>query len=94
MAKTVKYFISFENLENQMSTEIEISKSEYNRQIKFLRAQIKNTEDTDAPIEEMEEKIYVRETSIETRNSFNCGCSFTDLTKIECKDGYCFTPKK
>jgi redox-regulated HSP33 family molecular chaperone len=92
--KTVKYFISFENLENQMCNEFEISKAEYNKQIKFLREQIKNTEDTEAPIEEMEERVLQNETLVKTIISFNCGCSFTDLIKMECKAGYCFTPKK
>lgn len=93
--KTVKYLISFENFENSMCRDLEISKKEYDKQLKFMREQVKNTIiDEETPIRETNIRTYENKTTIETHISFNCGCAYTDLIKIECKEGYHFKPKK
>ena len=92
--KKEKYYISFENLEHSMCSEIEISKSEYQTQLDFMRKQVKKTSESEAPVIELESKKYESETTIKTVHFFNCGCSYTDLSKIECKDGYRFLTKK
>lgn len=92
--KTTKYYIQFENIEVAMSTQIEISKAEYNRQLNHLREQVIATETNEYPLEEKATEVCDLETYTKTIISFNCGCAYTDLTKIECKPGYCFKNKR
>ena len=95
MAKTVKYFIEFEAYEYAMSQKMEISKAEYTRQLKFMREQVEKTAiDEDTPVTENEIKVYDNGKTVETIITFQSGCAFTDLIKIECKEGYYFKPKK
>ena len=93
--KKVKYFIDFENFENSMCSHLEISKAEYERQLDHLRLQIIKTceSEDETPITARPVRKFEHETTIETITSFNCGCAFVDLTKIECKEGYCFARK-
>lgn len=93
--KKVKYFIDFENFENSMCSHLEISKAEYKRQLKHLREQAVSTKknEDECPIVERPIRKFDHETTIETIIAFNCGCAFVDLTKIECKEGYCFARK-
>ena len=92
--KTIRYYISFDNLERPMSTQMEISKAQYNEQLKHLRKQVNDTETYEYSLTENEPVVYDLGTTIETTISFNCGCAYTDLIKIECKDGYYFKNKR
>lgn len=91
--KTARYFIKFENFEHSMCNDVEISKKEYNKQVKFMREQVKTNIDSEIPVKELDTKTYEKETTIETVISFICACAYTDIIKIECKDGYCFRKK-
>lgn len=91
--KATRYYIQFENLECAMSTKMEISKAQYNAQLKHLRQQMIEVENNEYPLEENDPIVYDLGTAIKTTISFNCGCAYTDLIKIECKDGYCFKNK-
>lgn len=92
--KTTKYYISFENLDYAMSDEIEISKAEYLRQLSLLRKQVENTKNDETPITERNVQIYDKEVFVKTIISFNHICAYTDLIKVECKEGYRFKTKK
>ena len=93
--KTTKYLISFESCEHSMCRDVEISKKEYESQLKFMHKQVENTFiDEDAPVREMTIRTYENKATIETHTSFNCGFAYTDLIKIECKEGYHFKTKK
>ena len=91
--KTKKYFLDIEFCEAEMVNKIEISKKEFNRQMKFLRAQTYLTKDNECPITEPEwsNKKFEHETYTETCYVFNSGCCNTFLTILETKEGYCFT---
>jgi hypothetical protein len=91
--KTARYYIQFENIEIAMSTQMEISKTEYTRQLKHLREQVIATETNEYSLNENDPIVYDLGTATKTTISFNCGCAYTDLIKIECKDGYCFKNK-
>lgn len=93
--KKARYFIYFENLETSLSTQFEISKAEYKRQLDHLRLQIIKTleSESETPVTAMPIRKFEHESTIETITPFNCGCAFVDLTKIECKEGYCFARK-
>lgn len=92
--KTTRYYIQFDNLEVAMSTQMEISKAQYNEQLKHLRQQVIDTENNEYPLQENDAIVYDLNTAVKTTISFNCGCAYTDLIKIECKDGYCFKNKR
>lgn len=90
--KKEKYSIEIENLELEIMAPLEISKTEFKRQLKYLRdtkeeiaCEIKTEElpmkTTDTECYTIYEHIFVR------------GCSFTTLTKKVCKEGYSFKKK-
>ena len=93
--KTARYYIQFCGVENYLSTRIEISKAEYNRQIAFLNKKVEETKDDEYPVENCVPSIF-NETkeAITTIHFFNCGTSDVHLTKIECKEGYRFKNKR
>lgn len=89
--KTAKYKIQFEGYEVMMSTDMEITKKEFNRQLAFLRQQVKDTPDTNEyPVKEYEPHVYERSGFTETVYHFNSGCADTYLTALVCKPGYHF----
>lgn len=92
--KTTRYYIQFDNLERPMSTQMEISKAQYIEQLKHLRQQVLDSESCEYPLNELDPTVYDLNTTIKTTISFNCGCAYTDLIKIECKPGYCFKNKR
>lgn len=92
--KTARYFIHFENIEYSMCQKFEISKKEYENQVKFMKNQVNITSiDEETPVTEIEPKIFEYEKYTETIITFQCACAFTDLIKKECKEGYCFRNK-
>lgn len=92
--KTVKYLIRFEAYEHEMSTEFEISKAEYERQLKFMQSQTETTiDDEDTPVESRELKSFRFPHSTQYVTTFQCGCAFTDLIKWETDEGFYFNPK-
>ena len=88
--KTAKYRIVFEYLETDMCQEMGISKKEFNRQLFFLRQQVKNTTVNECPVTECEPRIRDHESLVETMYHFTSGCAVTYLFALECKPGYCF----
>lgn len=90
--KTNKYTIQFSCYERDMSTEIEISKKEFNNQFKLLEKQIadNNNHEESFGIERLENKIYDRGKYTVTYYFFTCGCTDTVLAHYECKEGYKF----
>lgn len=94
MKKTIKYFIEFEAYETSMSTKLEISKNNFNKQLSFLRKQVEESKNNEIITEEAETKKYDYETTIETLYVFYTGCATTYLSKLECKDGYYFKRKQ
>lgn len=92
--KTKKYYISFESHDHLMCNKIEISKTEFNRQLTFFIKQIEATaEDEETPVEGHNERMYEHDHYIERIYTIQCGCSYTDLIELECDEGYYFTPK-
>ena len=89
-----RFFIEFENYENKMSTSIQISEKEYNKQLKFLREQIVKTEDDDIPIEECKLIKGETKTTVSTTIRFRSGLADVYLTKEETKEGYRFLTDK
>lgn len=87
--KTEKYTIQFVSIDTPLSTEISISKSEYNKQLKFLSNRIDETSYNEYPIEQY---VTVNENDqiIITRNRFSVGTGDTWLTSYVCKQGYHF----
>lgn len=92
--KKAMYCIGFEMVETAMSTKMEISKAEFEKQLAFLNKQVEKTIDNEYAVEQMSVKTYETNSTYETIYHFNCGCADTYLYKTECKDGYCIKPKK
>lgn len=89
--KTAKYRIEIEFLETAMHQSLDISKREYNRQLAFMRQQVKATADNECPVTEAETLSGDHKGYTETWHRFNCGCCATYLIALECKEGYHFT---
>ena len=89
--KTAKYRIEVEFLETAMCQTLDISKKEYNRQLAFMRQQVRDTADNECPVAEIEPRSYDHEGMTETVHRFNSGCCATYLIALECKEGYRFT---
>lgn len=92
--KKVKYSIQFDYLEQFESTEIVISKAEFDKQLKHLKEQVKaNGElDYECPIELME-RSKENEQIVITTYHFQSGCADIYLKKYSCKEGWSFAPK-
>lgn len=90
--KTRKYFLEVEFCESAMIRKMEISKKEFDKQMKFLRNQTIMTQDYECPIVEPEwsNKKFDHTTYTETCYVFNSGCCVTFLSVLEAKEGYCF----
>lgn len=90
--KTKKYFVEIEMCENNMMQRMEISKKEYDRQLKYMREQVEATIDYETPVVEPEwsGKVIDHPQTTEVIYCFNCGCCTTYLTKYETKEGYAF----
>ena len=87
--KTEKYSIQFESIDTALSTEIFISKKEYNKQLDFLAKQAAETTGNEYPlethtIEKDGEKMQV------IQGRFSVGTGDVYLTKYMCKHGYYF----
>lgn len=92
--KKAMYCIAFDMLETCMSTKIEISKSEFEKQLSFLKKQVGETQSYETPVEELVVKEYETSSTYETIYYAACGCATTYLYKTVCKDGFCIKPKK
>ena len=94
--KTSKYYIENDFLENDMLLRMEISKKEFNRQLAFLRQQIKTTKDDECPIVEPEYSGRTHEVTsyTETRYYFRSGCAETCLVEMKTKEGFYFLTDK
>lgn len=87
--KTVKYSISFYSVETELSTEICISKKEYQKQLDFLENQLIETREYESPVEYRNE-IYETEKVLSITHYFTVGMGTTSLTCCKCKAGYHF----
>ena len=93
--KKSKCFIEFENLENTMLNKMEITKKEFDRQIKFLNERVEQTKDEDEE-NKIEKRMYKKEFETYIVNTYfytNCCCD-TILTEYVCKDGYKWNTQK
>lgn len=88
--KTVKYFIECEYLENPMIKKMQISKKEFEANMKHLQKEVEKTVDDECPIELFRDEIKEFETHTTRTVIFHSGCCSTYLTKITCKEGYRF----
>lgn len=92
--KTKKYFVEVEFCENQMIKKLEVSKKEFELQLKFLKnsAIVSQQMEYECPIVETEwsNKMYEHANHTETIYVFQSGCCNTYLTILETKEGYCF----
>ncbi len=92
--KKIKYSIQFNCFENVMSSEIFISKKEFNNQLRFLNS-LKESSDNDSEIDSYD-KYYFYKSVLEDKKilktifRFDNGCSSTYLCEYKCKDGFCF----
>lgn len=94
--KTKKFTISFDSLENEMSTEIVITEKEYYKQLTFLLNQEKETKDNDVEyrIEKICEQRKEDEKIILDIIYFQNCTATTTLKKYRCKQGYHFAKNK
>lgn len=88
--KTKIYKIAFQFIDTDMCTNLDISKKEFDRQLAFMREQVKTTAGNEYPIEEypMNKKDCICYT--ETAYIFVSGCATTYLFELVCKNGYKF----
>lgn len=90
MAKiTNRYTISFDSIETRMSTEIQISKKEFDQQLRFLRSMLDTTAEDEYPMEERFHGSLGGNVIVSTY-SFTVGTGTTYLTHYEAKPGYHF----
>ena len=93
MAKTAKYTIEFHSIETPLSTEIQISGKEFDKQLRFLRQQIDATAGNEFPVE-----TYTTESDFAgctvTRYRFSVATGDVYLAKYQCKPGYQFKATK
>lgn len=87
-----KYTIQFDSCENLMSTEIEISKDEYLKQLKYLEKLVDETEEHENPVS-MDFRVYDRKQYTEKVYYFQCVTGTTILVHKIIKDGYRFLNK-
>lgn len=94
--KTKKFSISFDSLENEMSTEIFISEKEYYKQLCFLLQQVEKSKNQDSEyrIEKIAENHHQNEKMITDIIYFQNCTATTTLKKYICKKGYCFNVKR
>lgn len=89
--KKSKYIIAFDYCDKPMSEDIEITKKEFERQLDFLRLQVRTSKDDEEDqMEELEPKERDFVCYTETSYFFSRGCATTYLTKLVCKRGYQF----
>ena len=86
--KKAQYEIMFSAIDAALSRDIIVSKAEYNRQLAFLLAQLKTTEENEYP---MEHRTYTNDYTgcTVTTHIFTVGMADTTLKEIVCKPGYC-----
>lgn len=91
--KTRKYTVETECCENAMLWQMEISKKEFDRQLKLMRNQVIVSSGYESPVIEPERsgKVFDHPTYTETIFVFQTACSVTYLTRLETKEGYKFT---
>lgn len=90
--KTIKYFIEFVGIDNDMSTQIEISKKVYDANVKLLEKQIIDIQNDEYS---MDKRVYTHDYTQqhlkETRTYYTIGTSDTILTILQCYEGYHFS---
>ena len=86
---TKEYIIRFQNIETSMSTQIKISKKEYDKQYKYLMSQIEETKEDECPMEHTTYNDDLEKIT-QQRDYFTVACADTVLIKRECKPGYQF----
>ena len=93
--KKAKYSIEFDYLEQLSSTEIVISKAEFNKQLKHLIEQVKQSTECDyeCPVE-LQKWIKESDKVIITTYDFKSGCGNVYLKSYVCKEGWSFANKK
>ena len=86
------FTLTVENLEDYIIAPMEISKTEYKKQLKYLRERTKETvceiQTEELPANEIDTECYII-----FEHTFLRGCSFTTLQHKVCKEGYVFKPK-
>lgn len=88
--KTKIYKIAFQFIESDMCSNIVISKKEFDRQLAFMREQVKATAKNEYPIEEYPVEKCDHICYNETTYIFTSGCATTYLFALICKNGYKF----
>lgn len=79
--------ISFYSIDCDMSTEIDISRAEYETQFMMLTKKLKETSNNECPMEYHNSTTDLTSCTI-TRHFFTLGTAETTLTEIICKEGY------
>ena len=96
--KTKKYFIENEFCDNEMVLKIEISKKEFDRQLRFLRNSVIVSQqmEYETPVVEPEwsGRTFDHPTCTETVYTFMSGCCVTLLTVLDTNEGYAFQTTK
>lgn len=89
--KTTRYTIHFDNIECDMvGASIEISKREFDYQLKALRAKCGNNHTDNIDFWEHPTREYDDGCVCRTEYCFAFACAVTTLTKYECREGYRF----
>lgn len=89
--KTKKYYIQVDTIDIDNIMTMEITKKEFDRQLKFLQEQVTNTADAEYPMETLPTKIINYETSTAKVYYFTIATTTTYLTIHQTKEGYHFT---
>ena len=89
--KTKRYTIQFDYLDQMGSSEMVISKKEWDRQFKELSQQQERSENEDYEFSiEMNKYVKDFQTHTQTTYVFRSGCATVWLAQYECKTGYKF----
>lgn len=92
--KKAKYSIEFDYLEQLGSTEIVISKAEFDKQLNHLKKQAQQSKELDyeCPVE-LNEETKENDRLIITTYHAKSGCADVWLKSYVCKDGWSFANK-
>ena len=86
--KTI-YYLEINNYETPILHRMELTKKEYEKQLKFLKQQVEDTKEDDIPMTmTIRSKEY--DTYTATAHRFDLACSSTYLTCYKCKENFTF----
>lgn len=90
--KTALYEISFQSTDTLLSTNIRISKREFQKQLSFLLGQLKRCENDEYPVEYRSSTHDCTGARV-TYHTFTVGTADTTLIETVCKEGYVIKPR-